>query len=391
MKKTLAVLFGGCSSEYDISLQSAAAVLRQLSSDSFLTRYDIIPLGITRSGRWLRCMQPISSLPLQLESDTWHLSPFCMPAILSPSREDENCSGLLTFCPDGSVEHTRLDLALPVLHGRNGEDGRLQGLIELAGIRLIGCGSLSSALCMDKYRAHQIAASVGISVPASVILRQADYTRRAAESGAGNSAGNGARNSARSVGGSGSEKPDSAALRTLTGELEYPLFVKPVKEGSSHGITRVTQPDQLADAVTAAFAFDDEVIIEESVDGFEIGCAVMDDGWNGLLTGRVDEIELLAEGFFDYHRKYDAADSRIHTPARIDPVTEALIAETARTIYRALDCRGFARVDMFLTPNHEIVFNEVNTIPGMTVHSRFPKMLESAGISFGGMLDRLLT
>ncbi len=378
MKKHLALLFGGCSSEYEISLQSAAGVLRQLCGDAFLNQYKIIPIGITRSGRWLRCCQPLSSLPLQLESDTWHLDPGCVPAVLSPCRNDEKWSGLLTFHPDGSVEHTRLDLAFPVLHGRNGEDGRLQGLIELAGIRLIGCGSLSSALCMDKYRAHQIAAAAGVSVPAAVTMRIGDCMHGS---------------------GRGKQRPDKggqealidvAALRTLTGGLTYPLFVKPVKEGSSHGIARITQPAQLADAVMAAFTFDDEVIIEESIDGFEVGCAVMDDGQGGLLTGRVDEIELLTEGFFDYHKKYDAVDSRIHTPARIDPVTEALITETARIIYRALDCRGFARVDMFLTPTREIVFNEVNTIPGMTAHSRFPRMLESAGITFTGMLDRLL-
>lgn len=378
MKKHLALLFGGCSSEYEISLQSAAGVLRQLCGDAFLNQYKIIPIGITRSGRWLRCGQPLSSLLLQLESDTWHLDPGCMPAVLSPCRNDEKWSGLLTFHPDGSVEHTRLDLAFPVLHGRNGEDGRLQGLIELAGIRLIGCGSLSSALCMDKYRAHQLAAAAGVSVPAAVTMRMEDCMRGSSRS--------------RQIPDGGGQKDaiDAAALRTLTSGLTYPLFVKPVKEGSSHGIARITRPAQLADAVMAAFAFDDEVIVEESINGFEVGCAVMDDGQGGLLTGRVDEIELLAEGFFDYHKKYDAVDSRIHTPARIDPVTEALIAETARTIYRALDCRGFARVDMFLTPTREIVFNEVNTIPGMTAHSRFPKMLESAGITFTGMLDRLL-
>lgn len=389
MKKHLALLFGGCSSEYEISLQSAAGVLRQLCGDAFLNQYKIIPIGITRSGRWLRCCQPLSSLLLQLESDTWHLDSGCMPAVLSPCRDDEKWSGLLTFHPDGSVEHTRLDLAFPVLHGRNGEDGRLQGLIELAGIRLIGCGSLSSALCMDKYRAHQLAAAAGVSVPAAVTVRLEDCVQ----------GGDSTNRTAQRCGIDGRSCADRSmrissldtdALLTLTSGLTYPLFVKPVKEGSSHGIARITSPGQLADAVMAAFAYDDEVIIEESIDGFEVGCAVMDDGQGGLLTGRVDEIELLAEGFFDYHKKYDAIDSRIHTPARIDPVTEALIAETARTIYRALDCRGFARVDMFLTPTREIVFNEVNTIPGMTTHSRFPKMLESAGITFTGMLDRLL-
>lgn len=378
-KKRVVILFGGYSSEYEISLQSAAAVLRHLNSGRFLDHYEIIPVGITRDGRWLRYYDSLSALLLQIESDTWHLDKSCVPSVISPCRGDDSSSstaGLLTFFPDGSVDNTPIDMAFPLLHGRNGEDGRLQGLIEMAGIRLIGCGTLSSALCMDKYRAHQLAAAAGISVPAAITLKKQDLVSA----------------SDRAFSPSGYPPTVSPAqLRDLTCDLTYPLFVKPVKEGSSHGITRITSHEQLLPAVLEAFAYDDEVIIEESVSGFEVGCAVLDDGQGGMITGRVDEIELMTEGFFDYRKKYEEIDSKIHTPARIDPLTEALIAETARNIYRTLDCHGFARVDMFLTPAHEIVFNEVNTVPGMTAHSRFPKMLETAGISFGQVLEGLLS
>ena len=406
-RKRIAVVFGGRSSEYEISLQSAREILSQFQPGSLLeTKFEVIPIGITRDGLWLRYYGHMTDLLAGLQDNTWFQHPSCVPVILSPNyaacRDSDGChreanvnsqgeasvnspsggasspcagtaahppGGLLTFFPDGPYDVTQLDMALPILHGRNGEDGRLQGLIELAGIQLIGCGCLSSALCMDKHRAHLIAAAAGVSVPAAITVR-------------------------------GDVACNRDALLTLTATLNYPLFVKPVNEGSSHGISRITSPQQLPAAVALALKFDDEVIIEESVDGFEVGCAIVEDSTGGLICGRVDELELNGtygeSGFLDYHLKYEMPHSghntpvRIHTPARIDPVTDAMIMETARIIYRALDCSGFARVDMFLTPNHEIVFNEVNSIPGLTQCSRFPKMLEAAGISFEEMLERLL-
>lgn len=163
--------------------------------------------------------------------------------------------------------------------------------------------------------------------------------------------------------------------------------MKPVKAGSSYGITKVSDRAGLAAAVELAFAYDERIIIEECISGFEVGCAIL--GTEELTVGEVDEIEL-SEGFFDFTEKYTLRTSAIHVPARISPETAARIKETAKTIYRALDCRGFARVDMFLSDEGEIVFNEVNTIPGFTAHSRFPNMMKAAGLSFEQIISTVL-
>jgi D-alanine---D-serine ligase len=239
------------------------------------------------------------------------------------------------------------------MHGKFGEDGTIQGLIELSGIPLVGCGTLSSALCMDKDRAHKLVELAGIEVPKAVMIRK--YQE--------------------------SEAP------TLTAGLTYPLFVKPVRAGSSFGITKIYREEELVSAVSFAFEHDDEVIIEENVDGFEVGCAVL--GIDELTVGRVDEIEL-SHGFFDFTEKYNLITSNIYMPARIDPETEERIRESAKVIYKALACSGFARVDMFLTPDKRIVFNEVNTIPGFTSHSRYPNMMKGIGLTFDKMLDKLI-
>ena len=247
-----------------------------------------------------------------------------------------------------------VDLAFPVLHGKNGEDGTVQGLFELAGIPVVGCGTLSSALCMDKDRSHKLVKLAGISVPKSVTFNQL-----------------------------GKE----AAIKGVRADLSYPLFVKPVRAGSSFGITKVVREQELWDAIELAFRHDAEVIVEEAIEGFEVGCAVL--GMDELTVGRVDEIELSC-GFFDYTEKYTLQSSKIYMPARIDDEAEQRIQKTAVAIYRALGCSGFARVDMFYTPSGEIVFNEVNTIPGFTAHSRYPNMMKGIGLSFAQMLDKLI-
>lgn len=169
--------------------------------------------------------------------------------------------------------------------------------------------------------------------------------------------------------------------------LKYPLFVKPANSGSSIGITKVLNNSELPDAIAVAFEHDDKVIVEETVAGFEVGCSVLG---NDLLTiGEVDEVEL-SHGFFDYTEKYTLQTSKIHMPARIDLETAERIKQTAVTIYRVLNCSGFARVDLFLTPDKEIVFNEVNTIPGFTAHSRFPNMLKGIGMTFDEIVDALI-
>jgi D-alanine---D-serine ligase len=176
-------------------------------------------------------------------------------------------------------------------------------------------------------------------------------------------------------------------LTEKTSHLHYPLFVKPVKAGSSFGITKITEPGELKSAVDKAFCYDRKVIIEEAVPGFEVGCAVL--GSQSLIIGNLDEIEL-SRGFFDYTEKYTLETSKIHLPARIDQETTDKIKNAAETIYKTLNCSGFARVDFFVTPEREIVFNEVNTIPGFTTHSRYPNMLKSVGLSFEEILDEII-
>ena len=344
MKKNILVLFGGCSPEYPISLKSACAILKHIDGD----KYNVIPMGITEEGQWLRYYGDYD----EIQTDTWRQNRrHYTPAFLSPDRTVHGI-GELT---ENGVSFTYVDAVFPVLHGKHGEDGSVQGLAELAGIPVIGCGALSSALCMDKYRAHQIVSLAGIKVPKAAFFDR---------------------------------QPTAEELSAETEALTYPLFVKPLRAGSSFGISKITEKGQLQDAVALAFRYDSEIIVEENIEGFEVGCAVL--GCEELTLGRVDEIELSC-GFFDYTEKYTQKTAKIHMPARIDAATEKRVQEAAGRIYRALACSGFARVDMFLTPSGEIVFNEVNTIPGCTDCSRFPSMLRGIGMDYAAMVEKLIS
>ena len=342
-KIRLAVIFGGNSTEYGISLASSFSVLENLSKE----KYDIIPIGITKDGNWYHYMGEYENI----KKNIWfNDGDNLFPIVFSQSR---SMKGFIEFF-NGIYRKVRVDIVFPVLHGKNGEDGTVQGLLELAGIPVVGCNTLSSAICMDKSRAHKLAEASGISVPKSVTFKLFNI---------------------------------ETAIKRIQSELSYPLFVKPVHSGSSFGITKVTERNKLKTAVKLAFEYDSEVIVEEAVNGFEVGCAIL--GNDELTIGRIDEIEL-SDGFFDYKEKYTLDTSKIHVPARVDNETEKRIKEAAITVYRALGCSGFSRVDMFLTPSGEIVFNEVNTIPGFTSHSRYPNMMKGIGLSFSQMLDKMI-
>lgn len=342
MKQNIAVFFGGHSSEYSISLQSAYSVLKNLNPE----KYTAIPIGISCQGDWYYFHGNLE----QLLNDTWCNPADCTPAALSPNRGKHS---LLLF-HENQVVSLLIDVALPILHGRNGEDGTIQGLIELSGIPLAGCGTLSSALCMDKDRAHKLVQLSGVAVPKSIVIKSL---------------------------------PSDEQLTGYTEKIGFPLFVKPVKAGSSYGITKVEAITELEAAIRLAFQYDNEVILEEAINGFEVGCAVL--GKDELIVGEVDEIEL-SGGFFDFTEKYTLKTSSIHVPARVDSETSRRLKDTAKIIFKTLGCSGFARVDMFLTPEGKIVFNEVNTIPGFTEHSRYPKMMETAGYSFAEILDKVI-
>lgn len=360
-KKNVAVVFGGVSSEYSVSLESAYAVIRNLDRN----KYQPIPIGISKKGEWFYFTGDISKIP----EDTWCSAPECVPAFFSPNRIEHS----LILLREGYAESVPVDVVFPVLHGRNGEDGTVQGLVELADIPLAGCGTLASALCMDKDRAHRLAETAGVRVPKAVVLKVA-----------------------KALSGDGSgwmqaipdkDMPEWEKVKAFIEEVGYPLFVKPVKAGSSYGVSKVDTKKQLKTAVDLAFRYDNEVILEEAIEGFEVGCAVL--GMDRLIVGEVDEIEL-AGGFFDFTEKYTLKTSAIHVPARISERKAEEIKKTAKRIYRALACSGFARVDLFLTPTGGIVFNEVNTIPGFTEHSRYPGMMKAAGYSFGQVLDMII-
>ena len=323
--KTILIVYGGCSSEYGVSLQSAQAVLEHLDPK----RWRALPVQIARTGQWT-----YEGLPCTL-------------------RLDRGNAALLLL--DGSGRALAFDGAFPVLHGKNGEDGTIQGLLELAGVPIVGCGALSSALCMDKDRAHKLAALAGAGVP-----RGRAFSR----------------------------DTSLEELEEYAQELGWHLFVKPVRAGSSFGISRVCRREELPEAVSSAFDHDREILLEEAVPGFEVGCAVLGDPPD-LTVGAVDEIELSGD-LFDFEEKYSLKTSAIHCPARISTQKTLEIQETAKTVYTALDCRGFARVDFFLTPTGEVLFNEVNTIPGFTAHSRYPSMMKAAGLDFAVLLDRLI-
>lgn len=343
MKKlNVAVFFGGCSSEYSVSLSSASGVILNLDGE----KYHPLMVGITQEGHWYYYTGPVD----KLLNDTWHNSEDCVPAVLSPNRGERS----LLLLKAGGVERIPVDVAFPVLHGKNGEDGTIQGLIELAGIPLAGCGTLASALGMDKDRAHKLVSLAGVRVPRHLVLERDASFRDAAD---------------------------------FARELGYPIYVKPVKAGSSYGITKIFKEEQLSQAIELAFRYDNQAILEENIEGFEVGCAVL--GNRRLTVGEVDEIELSGD-FFDFTEKYTLKTSAIHVPARIDAAKAAEIKEAAKCIYTALGCSGFARVDLFLTPAGEIIFNEVNTIPGFTEHSRYPGMMKAAGYPFRQVLTEII-
>lgn len=341
-KKTIAVLFGGCSTEYEVSLKSAASVIDHLDR----ARYHIVMVGITREGRWLK----YHGTTEDIRQDRWHAHPACLPACLSPSRD---VGGLIVLV--GTEYHlTPVDAVFPVLHGKNGEDGTVQGLLELSGLPFVGCGTLSSAIGMDKAIAHTLVRAAGIETAESVTIYDDEPLDKAVD----------------------------AAAR-----LGFPLYVKPARSGSSLGITKACNKQELMDGAILAFSHDNKIVIEQNVNGFEVGCAVMGDA--DPIVGEVDEIEL-RDGFFNYHEKYTLETSAIHMPARIDADTAASVKAAALTIYRTLGCRGLARVDLFLTNEGRIVFNEVNTMPGFTSASRYPNMLRGIGLSFPDILDQLI-
>jgi D-alanine--(R)-lactate ligase len=333
----VAIIFGGCSEEHAISVKSAQEVAKSLD----LERYEPFYIGITKRGVWQLCAGP----------DAKWGEGCCRPATLSPDR---SVHGLLVL-EQGQYKPIRLDLVFPVLHGRLGEDGAMQGLLELSGIPYVGCDVQSSALCMDKSLTYIVAREAGIATPNFWTITP-------------------------------SEEVDSDRFR-------YPVFVKPARSGSSFGVSKVSRKEELLSAVETAREYDSKVLIEDAVVGVEVGCAILGNG-SDLIAGEVDRIAL-SHGFFRIHQEIQpeagSENSTPIVPADISAESRSLVQKTAKAVYRALGCRGLARVDMFLREDGTVVLNEVNTLPGMTSYSRYPRMMAAAGLQLPEVIDRIVS
>ena len=333
-KLRVLILFGGCSDEHDVSVKSAMNVAKNIDTE----KYEPFYVGTTRDGAWKLCERPCLGWEEQR----------LRAVALSP---DKHTRGLLIADRRQCIIQN-IDVAFPVMHGRYGEDGAIQGLFELAGIPYVGCGIASSAICLDKALTYAVASEAGVAVPEHVIC--------------------------------GVESPAAP--------MDLPVFVKPARSGSSFGVSKVEQDGDFQKAVEAAAAFDEKVLVEREVRGSEVGCAVLGTG-SDLVVGELDQI-VLSHGFFRIHQESDpesgSENSEIRVPAEIAPEDHDRVIEVATSTFRALGCQGLARVDMFLCDGGRVVLNEVNTMPGLTSYSRYPRMMEAAGVSLANLIDCLI-
>lgn len=345
-KLTVLVLFGGKSSEHDVSCVSASSVIANIPQD----KYEIIKIGITKQGAWYRYNGDTTLLPEdKWVNDTANL----VPAFLSP---DPTVGGIIETV-NGEAKQTKIDVVFPVLHGKNGEDGTVQGLLQLAEIPFVGCDMTSSAACMDKAITNALADQAGI--PQAKWLSYTEHEYRS--------------------------NPQKA-LDACVAKLGYPIFVKPAKAGSSVGISKASDINELADAFETAFANDSKVVLEETVIGSEVECAVL--GNDDPVAATPGEIAPCND-FYDYEAKYISGDSGLFIPARISEDMLKKVQKEAIRAYKALGCSGFSRVDFFVN-GEDIKLNEINTIPGFTSISMYPKLWAHSGLPYPELLDKLL-
>lgn len=346
MVKNLLVIFGGCSSEYSVSLRSAASVLRNLDS----SKYNVITLGITKDGAWYLYNGNIDSI----ENDCWFNDEDTTPAILSPDKKDK---ALVVLNDMGAYEKIAIDVIFPVLHGKNGEDGTIQGIFELAGIPYVGCGLLASGMCMDKAVTNTLADAAGIDGAKWAAFTETEY------------------------------REGRVNLAAIEEKLGYPIFVKPANAGSSVGISKAHNQMELLAALDLAFKNDYKAVLEETLVGREIECAVM--GNSQPVASCIGEILPTAE-FYDFDAKYIDNSTGLAIPADLPESLREKVRAAAVNAYRTMGCEGLSRVDFFLCDDGRICLNEINTLPGFTSISMFPKLFGQVGIPYSELLDRLI-
>jgi D-alanine-D-alanine ligase len=344
-KKVIAVLFGGQSSEHDVSCMSAANVIEQIDTK----KYEPVLIGITKEGHWVK-----ADSVEEIRSGAWRESK--VDAVISPDAT-KKC---ILLTKDGVTEEVRVDVAFPVLHGLYGEDGTVQGLFELAKIPYVGCGVLASAVSMDKVYTKIIVDDLGI--------RQADYV---------------------AVMRWQMEKDMDGIVEKVEKKFSYPVFIKPSNAGSSQGVSKAKNREELIAGLKEAAKHDRKILVEETIVGREVECAVLGGGSRPVRSTGVGEI-LAADTFYSFDAKYYNAESKTVIGPELPGDAAERVRNAAEKIFNAVDGYGLSRVDFFVTADGEVVFNEINTLPGFTAISMYPMLWEAAGIRKNDLIDELI-
>ena len=357
MKKKLRVgiIFGGRSGEHEVSIRSARSVIESIDK----SKYDVVPIAITKEGNWLGAGASVKLLPVETQrllADEKGRGDTNVTILGDPSR-----SGLVSLGSRAS-EPERLDVVFPVLHGTFGEDGTLQGLLEMAAIPFVGCGTLASACGMDKVTMKALFKDAGLPICRHSWLLRSDW-----------------------------DHDQNKVIRKIVREIGFPCFVKPANLGSSVGVSKATDKKSLAKAIDLAARYDRKIMVEEEVVGREIECAVIgNEEPRASLPGEYVIHEESAR-FLDYTEKYSSTGHvEFLVPAKIPKATVKKIQAMAAVAYKSIDASGLSRVDFFLKPDGELLINEINTLPGLTEVSGFPKMWEASGVPFKSVIDQLI-
>lgn len=343
-KLNVAVIFGGKSGEHEVSLMSATNVINAMDKN----KYDIHMIGITRKGQWMLYQGPVENL----QDSSWEA--------IARGLDNHQLIDLVLGSMLEENHKSKIDVIFPVLHGPNGEDGTIQGFFEMLDIPYVGCGVIGSALGMDKAISKQLFIDAGLKTAAYDISYKYEIQDKL-----------------------------QAVIERIEAKFAYPVFVKPVNMGSSVGITKAHDRQELEKGLQEAAKYDRKILVEEFINGREIECAVLGNNYPEA-TGAGEIIP--SKEFYDYEAKYfDDGKSTLIIPAKLSEAEEKAIREAAIKAFKALDCCGLARVDFFLEKNTgEVYINEINTIPGFTRISMYPKLWETAGLSYGKLIDRLI-
>ena len=347
-KLNVGIIFGGVSSEHDGSRVSAESIIKNISKE----KYNLYLIGITKLGKWILFSGDISKIP----SGEWENDENNKSAFISP---DSDIKGLVV-CDNGKYETINLDVVIPALHGKNGEDGTIQGLFKLAKIPFVGCDVLGACCCMDKIVTNTVLAANGISKPKYHWFYEYEFKN----------------------------DPEKCMDDTEKVIGKYPMFVKPSNAGSSVGVSKASNREELKNAIEIAAKEDDRILIEEGIVGKEVECAVL--GNENPIASVPGEIAP-SNDFYDYEAKYINGTSELFIPARVSDEVLEKVKKEAIKAYRVMDCKGLSRVDFFVeNDTQNLILNEINTFPGFTNISMYPKLMEKSGIGFSELIDKLI-